>query len=47
MLARSHAVTSGISSIALLFGAAVLLVIPSLALLYVLTQRSMLEEEGG
>jgi cytochrome bd ubiquinol oxidase subunit II len=31
----------------IVFGVAVLLVIPSLALLYVLTQRSMLEEDGG
>ena len=33
--------------ILIVFGAAVLLVIPSLALLYILSQRSMLEEEGG
>jgi len=31
----------------IVFGVAVLLVIPSLGLLYVLSQRSMLEEEGG
>ena len=31
----------------IVFGAAVLLVIPSLVLLYTLTQRSMLEEEGS
>lgn len=31
----------------IVFGVAVLLVIPSLGLLYVLTQRSMLEEDGG
>ncbi len=30
-----------------MFGVAVLLVIPSLGLLYVLSQRSMLEEESG
>jgi hypothetical protein len=29
------------------FGVAVLLVIPLLGLLYTLTQRSVLEEEGG
>ena len=31
----------------IVFGVAVVLVLPSLGLLYALTQRSMLEEEGG
>ena len=33
--------------ILIVFGVAVLLVLPALGLLYVLSQRSMLEEEGG
>ena len=36
-----------LTEVLIVFGVAVLLVIPSLGLLYVLSQRSMLEEEGG
>jgi len=37
---------ASLTAVLIVFGVAVLLVIPSLGLLYVLTQRSMLEEEG-
>jgi len=36
-----------LTEVLIVFGVAVLLVIPSLAFLYTLSQRSMLEEEGG
>jgi cytochrome bd ubiquinol oxidase subunit II len=38
---------STLTEVLIVFGAAVLLVLPSLAFLYILSQRSMLEEEGG
>ena len=36
-----------LTSVLIVFGVAVVLVLPSLGLLYALTQRGILEEEGG
>ena len=36
-----------LTGVLIVFGVAVVLVLPSLGLLYVLSQRGMLEEEGG
>jgi cytochrome d ubiquinol oxidase subunit II len=41
------ATSATLTEVLIVFGAAVVLVLPALALLYVLAQRSILEEEGG
>jgi cytochrome d ubiquinol oxidase subunit II len=44
-VAAGAAATASLTSVLIVFGAAVLLVIPSLGLLYALSQRSLLDEE--
>jgi cytochrome d ubiquinol oxidase subunit II len=53
LLPRTQTIEQGaaagptLTSVLIVFGVAVVLVLPSLGLLYALSQRGILEEEGG